>query len=101
MLQLKLRLQLLFVSLRLEELQGAVSVKNSVFIFIYPLCSLLHSKILCVYHVLYRLIAKYRPTMPVLSVVIPRLKTNQLKWSFIGAFEVSGLLFMFLKKEII
>ncbi|XP_031120183.1 pyruvate kinase 1, cytosolic-like isoform X1 [Ipomoea triloba] len=26
-----------------------------------------------------RLIAKYRPTMPVLSVVIPRLKTNQLK----------------------
>lgn len=35
-----------------------------------------------------RLIAKYRPTMPVLSVVIPRLKTNQLKWSFTGAFEV-------------
>ncbi|RZC70629.1 hypothetical protein C5167_033763 [Papaver somniferum] len=35
-----------------------------------------------------RLIAKYRPTMPVLSVVIPRLKTNQLRWSFTGAFEV-------------
>jgi pyruvate kinase len=34
-----------------------------------------------------RLIAKYRPTMPVLSVVIPRLTTNQLKWSFSGAFE--------------
>ncbi|GFZ02461.1 pyruvate kinase family protein [Actinidia rufa] len=34
-----------------------------------------------------RLIAKYRPTMPVISVVIPRLKTNQLKWSFSGAFE--------------
>ncbi|RDY02856.1 Pyruvate kinase 1, cytosolic [Mucuna pruriens] len=34
-----------------------------------------------------RLIAKYRPTMPVLSVVIPRLTTNQLKWSFTGAFE--------------
>ncbi|KAK7396629.1 hypothetical protein VNO78_17766 [Psophocarpus tetragonolobus] len=34
-----------------------------------------------------RLIAKYRPTMPVLSVVIPRLKSNQLKWSFTGAFE--------------
>ncbi|KAJ8432658.1 hypothetical protein Cgig2_002045 [Carnegiea gigantea] len=34
-----------------------------------------------------RLIAKYRPTMPVLSVVIPRLSTNQLKWSFSGAFE--------------
>ncbi|KAH1039662.1 hypothetical protein J1N35_041405 [Gossypium stocksii] len=33
-----------------------------------------------------RLIAKYRPTMPVLSV-ITRLKTNQLKWSFSGAFE--------------
>uniref|UniRef100_K3Y5R7 Pyruvate kinase n=2 Tax=Setaria italica TaxID=4555 RepID=K3Y5R7_SETIT len=34
-----------------------------------------------------RLIAKYRPSMPVLSVVIPRLKTNQLRWSFTGAFE--------------
>ncbi|XP_043724907.1 pyruvate kinase 1, cytosolic isoform X1 [Telopea speciosissima] len=34
-----------------------------------------------------RLIAKYRPTMPAISVVIPRLKTNQLKWSFTGAFE--------------
>ncbi|KAE8704602.1 putative leucine-rich repeat receptor-like protein kinase [Hibiscus syriacus] len=34
-----------------------------------------------------RLLAKYRPAMPVLSVVIPRLKTNQLKWSFSGAFE--------------
>ncbi|KAL6543514.1 hypothetical protein OROHE_010136 [Orobanche hederae] len=34
-----------------------------------------------------RLIAKYKPTMPILSVVIPRLKTNQLKWSFTGAFE--------------
>nr|GEU30240.1 pyruvate kinase 1, cytosolic-like [Tanacetum cinerariifolium] len=35
-----------------------------------------------------RLIAKYRPTMPVISVVIPRLKTNQLRWTFTGAFEV-------------
>ena len=26
--------------------------------------------------------------MPVLSVVIPRLKTNQLRWSFTGALEV-------------
>ncbi|KAK6131849.1 hypothetical protein DH2020_034402 [Rehmannia glutinosa] len=34
-----------------------------------------------------RLIAKYRPTMPVLSVVIPRLKTNQLGWTFTGSFE--------------
>ncbi|KAL0426490.1 UNVERIFIED_CONTAM: Pyruvate kinase, cytosolic [Sesamum latifolium] len=37
-----------------------------------------------------RLIAKYRPTMPVLSVVIPRLTTNQLKWSFSGAFEAAS-----------
>ncbi|KAK6136036.1 hypothetical protein DH2020_030246 [Rehmannia glutinosa] len=34
-----------------------------------------------------RLIAKYRPTMPVISVVIPRLKSNQLHWTFSGAFE--------------
>lgn len=31
--------------------------------------------------------------MPVLSVVIPRLKSNQLKWTFTGAFEVSDGLF--------
>jgi hypothetical protein len=42
-----------------------------------------------------RLIAKYRPSMPVLSVVIPRLKTNQLRWSFTGAFEVREQLFPF------
>lgn len=34
-----------------------------------------------------RLIAKYRPTMPVISVVIPRLKTNHIRWTFTGAFE--------------
>jgi pyruvate kinase len=34
-----------------------------------------------------RLIAKYRPTMPVISVVIPQLKTNQLRWTFTGSFE--------------
>uniref|UniRef100_A0A0D6QYY8 Pyruvate kinase n=1 Tax=Araucaria cunninghamii TaxID=56994 RepID=A0A0D6QYY8_ARACU len=34
-----------------------------------------------------RLIAKYRPTMPVISVVVPRLTTNQLKWSLTGAFQ--------------
>ncbi|KAK1382588.1 Pyruvate kinase [Heracleum sosnowskyi] len=34
-----------------------------------------------------RLIAKYRPTMPVISVVVPLLKTNQLRWTFTGAFE--------------
>uniref|UniRef100_A0A2C9V4R1 pyruvate kinase n=1 Tax=Manihot esculenta TaxID=3983 RepID=A0A2C9V4R1_MANES len=38
-----------------------------------------------------RLISKYRPTMPVISVVIPRLKTNQLRWTFTGAFEVPFL----------
>ncbi|KAF3779587.1 Pyruvate kinase 2 [Nymphaea thermarum] len=39
-----------------------------------------------------RLIAKYRPTMPVLSVFMPRLKTNQLRWSFTGAFEMKDKL---------
>ncbi|KAK3422186.1 hypothetical protein EUGRSUZ_G02720 [Eucalyptus grandis] len=34
-----------------------------------------------------RLLAKYRPTMPVISVVVPQLKTNQLRWTFSGAFE--------------
>ncbi|VFQ80269.1 unnamed protein product [Cuscuta campestris] len=34
-----------------------------------------------------RLIAKYKPTMPVLSVVIPLMKSNQLRWTFSGAFE--------------
>lgn len=34
-----------------------------------------------------RLIAKYRPSMPVLAVVIPRLMTNSLRWSFTGAFQ--------------
>jgi len=34
-----------------------------------------------------RLIAKYRPTMPVLCVVIPRLTTDHLKWRFTGAFQ--------------
>ncbi|MCI00575.1 pyruvate kinase [Trifolium medium] len=34
-----------------------------------------------------RLLAKYRPTMPVISVVIPQLKTNQLRWTFTGAFQ--------------
>ncbi|CAK7325332.1 unnamed protein product [Dovyalis caffra] len=34
-----------------------------------------------------RLIAKYKPITPVISVVIPRLKTDQLRWTFTGAFE--------------
>lgn len=42
-----------------------------------------------------RLLAKYRPTMPVISVVVPRLKTNQLKWTFSGAFEVYATSFNF------
>lgn len=33
--------------------------------------------------------------MPVLSVIIPRLKTNQLKWSFSGAFEVISIPLIF------
>eukprot|EP00850_Spirogloea_muscicola_P006853 SM000033S12374 [mRNA] locus=s33:548322:551061:+ [translate_table: standard] len=31
-----------------------------------------------------RLIAKYRPSMPVIVVVIPRLVTNQLSWTLLG-----------------
>ncbi|MFS7972713.1 putative pyruvate kinase [Helianthus anomalus] len=36
-----------------------------------------------------KLIAKYRLTMLMLSVVIPHLKTNQLRWTFTGGFEVN------------
>ncbi|KAM0057812.1 putative pyruvate kinase [Helianthus debilis subsp. tardiflorus] len=39
------------------------------------------------YRQICKLIVKYRPTMPVLSVVIPHLKTNQLRWTTIGAYE--------------
>ncbi|KAB5519903.1 hypothetical protein DKX38_024222 [Salix brachista] len=38
-----------------------------------------------------RLIAKYRPTMPVLSIVIPRLETNQLK-ALVGPLRYCFLL---------
>ncbi|CAM6102215.1 unnamed protein product [Calypogeia fissa] len=34
-----------------------------------------------------RLVAKYKPTMPVLVVVIPKLSTNHLRWSFTGAYQ--------------
>ncbi|XP_058075651.1 pyruvate kinase 1, cytosolic-like [Magnolia sinica] len=34
-----------------------------------------------------RLIAKYRPMVPVLAVVIPRLKTDSLNWSFSGTSQ--------------
>ncbi|MFS7984001.1 putative pyruvate kinase [Helianthus anomalus] len=39
------------------------------------------------YHQICKLIAKYMTTMPVLSVVIPHLKTNQLRWTTTGAYE--------------
>ncbi|CBI30102.3 unnamed protein product, partial [Vitis vinifera] len=35
-----------------------------------------------------RLITKYRPPVPVLAVVIPRLKTNSLKWTLTGTLQV-------------
>lgn len=41
-----------------------------------------------------RLVSKYKPTMPSLVVVVPRLKTNQLKWSFTGAFQARQCLAM-------
>eukprot|EP00271_Cylindrocystis_brebissonii_P007788 TRINITY_DN214_c0_g2_i2.p1 TRINITY_DN214_c0_g2~~TRINITY_DN214_c0_g2_i2.p1 ORF type:complete len:530 (+),score=138.56 TRINITY_DN214_c0_g2_i2:147-1736(+) len=41
-----------------------------------------------------RLIGKYRPSMPVLVIVIPRLSTNQLKWSFTGAYQARQCLMM-------
>ncbi|KAI7753189.1 hypothetical protein M8C21_030924, partial [Ambrosia artemisiifolia] len=40
-----------------------------------------------------RLIAKYRPTMPVISVTIPRIKTIQLRWRFSGAIEIAEFRF--------
>jgi len=35
-----------------------------------------------------RLIAKYKPTMPTLLMVVPHLSTNQLRWSFTGETQV-------------
>ncbi|PON34382.1 Pyruvate kinase [Trema orientale] len=37
-----------------------------------------------------RLIAKYRPTMPVLAVVIPRLRTNSLRWTFTSSSKATS-----------
>uniref|UniRef100_A0A1D1YGS9 Pyruvate kinase n=1 Tax=Anthurium amnicola TaxID=1678845 RepID=A0A1D1YGS9_9ARAE len=34
-----------------------------------------------------RMVAKYRPPMPVLAVVIPRLTTDSLKWNFSGTLQ--------------
>ncbi|XP_058205662.1 pyruvate kinase 2, cytosolic-like [Rhododendron vialii] len=39
-----------------------------------------------------RLIAKYRPSVPVFAVVIPRLSTNSLKWTFTGSSQARQLL---------
>ncbi|XP_050228198.1 pyruvate kinase 1, cytosolic-like [Mercurialis annua] len=39
-----------------------------------------------------QLIAKYRPPLPVFAVVIPRLKSNSLKWSFTGSAQARHLL---------
>ncbi|KAJ8759966.1 hypothetical protein K2173_010822 [Erythroxylum novogranatense] len=39
-----------------------------------------------------RLIAKYRPPVPVFAVVVPRLKTNSLKWSLTGSAQARQLL---------
>ncbi|GBG64977.1 hypothetical protein CBR_g48726 [Chara braunii] len=41
-----------------------------------------------------RLIAKYRPSMPVLVVVIPKLSTSNLRWTFTGAFQARQCLIM-------
>ena len=39
----------------------------------------------------YRLVAKYRPTMPVFAVVSSRLRTDSLKWSFTSSSQVHQL----------
>ncbi|KAF2308203.1 hypothetical protein GH714_036763 [Hevea brasiliensis] len=39
-----------------------------------------------------RLIAKYRPPVPVFAVVIPRLRSNSLKWTFTGSAQARHLL---------
>ncbi|KAE9465889.1 hypothetical protein C3L33_02197, partial [Rhododendron williamsianum] len=36
------------------------------------------------------LIAKYRPSVPVFAVVIPRLITNSLKWTFTGSSQATS-----------
>ncbi|XWS43064.1 hypothetical protein CRYUN_Cryun16bG0069200 [Craigia yunnanensis] len=39
-----------------------------------------------------RLIAKYKPPVPVLAIVVPRLKTNSFKWTFTGSSQARQLL---------
>ncbi|KAJ8449791.1 hypothetical protein Cgig2_001447 [Carnegiea gigantea] len=39
-----------------------------------------------------RLIAKYRPSVPVLAIVIPHVKTNLVKWTITGSMQARQLL---------
>ncbi|KAF3442516.1 hypothetical protein FNV43_RR16432 [Rhamnella rubrinervis] len=39
-----------------------------------------------------RLVAKYRPSVPLFAIVIPRLRTNSLKWIFNGSSQARQLL---------
>ncbi|EOY09026.1 Pyruvate kinase family protein isoform 1 [Theobroma cacao] len=39
-----------------------------------------------------RLIAKYKPPVPVLAIVVPRLKTISFKWTFTGSSQARQLL---------
>ncbi|KAK6232104.1 hypothetical protein SCA6_002177 [Theobroma cacao] len=39
-----------------------------------------------------RLIAKYKPPVPVLAIVVPRLKINSFKWTFTGSSQARQLL---------
>ncbi|XP_010269337.1 PREDICTED: pyruvate kinase 2, cytosolic-like [Nelumbo nucifera] len=39
-----------------------------------------------------RLVAKYRPSVPVFSIVVPRLRTNSLKWTLSGTSQARQLL---------
>ncbi|KAK6942193.1 Pyruvate kinase, C-terminal [Dillenia turbinata] len=39
-----------------------------------------------------RLIAKYRPPVPVFAIIIPRLRTNSLKWTLAGSSQSRQLL---------
>lgn len=39
-----------------------------------------------------RLVAKYRPSVPVFAIVIPRLRTNLLKWTLSGSVQARQLL---------
>lgn len=39
-----------------------------------------------------RMISKYRPSVPVLAIVVPRLKSNSLRWTFTGSTQARQLL---------